>query len=218
MDSESVQILKLVVVGDSQVGKSSLLVRLTNGNLQNIQATIAIDFKTHIIRKDGLTIRLQLWDTAGQERLYNLTSSFYRGADGVIVVYDVCNKESFQHAKTRWLPEAEEHNKGTPKFLIGNKCDKIDERCIDSETGKAFGTSEGLPYYETSAFIADTVQSVFTNIAFEIINSKKTKSMSPAERNLIMSLQSKMKESKACSTRLQIILLHKEENIIILFT
>jgi len=210
MDPENVQILKLVVVGDSQVGKSSLLVRLTNGNLHTIQTTIAVDFKTHIIRKDGLTIRLQLWDTAGQDRLYNLQSSFYRGADGVLIVFDVCNKESFQHVKTRWLPEVDEFNRVIPKFLIGNKCDKMDERCIDSQSAKGLATGERIQYFETSAFIASTVQEVFTTIAFEIINSKKTKSMSSVERKLIMSLQSKIKESKACSTRLQILLLQKE--------
>lgn len=116
-------------------------------------------------------VKLQIWDTAGQERFRTITSAYYRGADGIITVYDVTNQESFDHVQD-WLHEVERYaSPGTVKLLVGNKCDRED-RVVSTEAGEAFAANLNLPFLETSAKSGDNVEAAFLAIASELIKLK----------------------------------------------
>ena len=137
--------LKILIIGESGVGKSSILLRFTDDAFDpEISATIGVDFKVKVITVDGNKVKLAIWDTAGQERFRTLTPSYYRGGQGAILVYDVTNRESFQKIED-WLNELETYttNHDMIKMLVGNKCDKEDERqdfiqfgCCDLRSNK----------------------------------------------------------------------------------
>jgi Ras-related protein Rab-1A len=144
--------VKLLLVGDSGVGKSCLLLRFVDHtHRQEHDSTIGIDFRVHPIAVDGEMGRLELWDTAGQERFRTVTSAFYRGAHGVVIVYDVTDAVSFDHV-TSWLRELERY--GTPAtrcLLIGNKSDLAARRVITPAQGQQLAHSLGMAFAETSA-------------------------------------------------------------------
>ncbi|KAL0401006.1 UNVERIFIED_CONTAM: Ras-related protein RIC1 [Sesamum latifolium] len=132
-------LFKLLLIGDSGVGKSCLLLRFADDSyLDSYISTIGVDFKIRTVEQDGKTIKLQIWDTAGQERFRTITSSYYRGAHGIIIVYDVTDQESFNNVK-QWLNEIDRYaSENVNKLLVGNKCDLADNRAVPYETAKAF--------------------------------------------------------------------------------
>merc|ERR1712022_66500 len=129
MNAEYDYLFKLLLIGDSGVGKSCLLLRYADDTYtESYISTLGVDFRMVTIRLDGKTIKLQIWDTAGQERFRTITSNYYRGANGIVVVFDVCDTESFDSV-TRWLLEIEKNvGTGVHKLLVGNKCDLPLER------------------------------------------------------------------------------------------
>ena len=134
-------------------------------------STIGVDFKIRTIELDQKTIKLQIWDTAGQERFRTITSSYYRGAHGIIVVYDVTNQNSFQNV-ARWLTEIDKYaREGVNKLLVGNKSD-IDEggRQVPTAEGKEFAAKNGIPFLETSAKTGTFVDTAFLMMAHDIKN------------------------------------------------
>ena len=162
-------LFKLLLIGDSGVGKSSLLLRFTDNNYteDNI-STIGVDFKIKTIEIDGKRVKLQIWDTAGQERFRTITSSYYRGAHGIIIVYDVTNKDSYWNVQ-RWLHEVDRYAyEKVSKLLVGNKCDQDSKREISYEEGKEFADSKCIPFMETSAKNSLQVEEAFVHIATEI--------------------------------------------------
>ncbi|CAO2640750.1 Ras-related protein Rab-1A, partial [Lemmus lemmus] len=131
-------------------------------------STIGVDFKIRTIELDGKTIKLQIWDTAGQERFRTITSSYYRGAHGIIVVYDVTDQESFNNVK-QWLQEIDRYaSENVNKLLVGNKCDLTTKKVVDYTTAKEFADSLGIPFLETSAKNATNVEQSFMTMAAEI--------------------------------------------------
>lgn len=124
-------IYKIVVIGNSSVGKSTMLLRyIDNIFEQNYGNTIVVDFKIKTIEQNGQKIKLQIWDTAGQEKFKSILSSYYKGAHGIIVVFDITNKDSFQNVRN-WVDQANRHAKpDSVKILIGNKCDLEHERIV----------------------------------------------------------------------------------------
>ena len=135
--------LKILIIGESGVGKSSLLLRFTDDQFDPDQeATIGVDFKVKVIDNNGNKVKLAIWDTAGQERFRTLTPSYYRGAQGAILVYDISSRESFQKVED-WLNELETYstNHDLIKMLVGNKCDKEAERRATKEEGLKSGVS-----------------------------------------------------------------------------
>jgi len=165
-------LFKLLLIGDSGVGKSCLLLRFADRKYtESYISTIGVDFKIRTIELDGKTIKLQIWDTAGQERFRTITSSYYRGAHGIIIVYDVTDQESFVNIKT-WLSEIERYASDTVnKLLVGNKCDLTQKKVVDYETAKDFADKVEMPFLETSAKLATNVEAAFMRMASEIKNS-----------------------------------------------
>jgi len=134
-------------------------------------STIGVDFKIRTIELDGKTIKLQIWDTAGQERFRTITSSYYRGAHGIIVVYDVTDVESFNNVK-QWLNEIDRYaTENVTKLLVGNKCDLVNKKAVDYETAKDFADKLNIPFLETSAKNATNVEKAFLTMAAEIKNT-----------------------------------------------
>ena len=169
MSAEYDHLFKLLLIGDSGVGKSCLLLRFADDTYtESYISTIGVDFKIRTLNLDGKTIKLQIWDTAGQERFRTITSSYYRGAHGIIIVYDVTDMESFNNVKT-WLSEIEKYaSDNVNKLLVGNKSDLVVKKTVDTNTAKEFADSLGIPFLETSAKNSTNVEEAFMKMAADI--------------------------------------------------
>eukprot|EP01051_Picozoa_sp_SAG22_P023556 SAG22_NODE_6129_length_895_cov_1.271357_2_plen_169_part_01 len=156
-------LFKMLLIGDSGVGKSCLLLRFAEGKYEeDYLSTIGVDFKTRFIELDDKKIKFQLWDTAGQERFRTITSSYYRGSHGIIIVYDVTDEKSFEDVNI-WLEEIEKHaGQSVCKLLVGNKSDLSESRVVTFEQGKAFAEAKGMSFFETSAKGNYNVEESFT--------------------------------------------------------
>jgi Ras-related protein Rab-1A len=160
---------KILLIGDSGVGKSCLLLRFADDSYTETHiSTIGVDFKIKTLQIDGKTVKLQIWDTAGQERFRTITSSYYRGAQGIILVYDCTDKETFNNVK-QWMGEIDRYAcENVNKLLVGNKCDLISEKTVDSNAAKEFADSYDIPFIETSAKTAQNVDNAFIQMATAI--------------------------------------------------
>ncbi|KAI7847833.1 P-loop containing nucleoside triphosphate hydrolase protein [Circinella umbellata] len=167
MNSEYDYLFKLLLIGDSGVGKSCLLLRFADDTYtESYISTIGVDFKIRTIELEGKTVKLQIWDTAGQERFRTITSSYYRGAHGIIVVYDVTDQDTFNNVK-QWMQEIERYAaEGVSKLLVGNKSDM--EKAVDSEQAKELADSLNIPFLETSAKDSSNVEQAFLTMAKQI--------------------------------------------------
>jgi len=175
-------LFKLVLIGDSGVGKSCLLLRFADDNFTDSYiSTIGVDFRFRTIVIEKKTVKLQIWDTAGQERFRTITSAYYRGADGIIMVYDVTSLESFDHVE-EWLSEVDRYaNENTSKLLIGNKADLIDEKQVTEETAQKFADKLGISFLETSAKTSTNVDNAFLTMAKELIKIRETQTQNGKE-------------------------------------
>ncbi|KAK0182498.1 hypothetical protein PV327_000634 [Microctonus hyperodae] len=169
MNPEYDYLFKLLLIGDSGVGKSCLLLRFADDTYtESYISTIGVDFKIRTIDLDGKTIKLQIWDTAGQERFRTITSSYYRGAHGIIIVYDCTDQDSFNDVK-QWLEEIDRYaSDNVNKLLVGNKCDLIAKKVVEYEAAKEYAEQLGIPFLETSAKNAMNVEQAFMTMAAEI--------------------------------------------------
>lgn len=151
------------------MGKSCLLLRFADDTYtESYNSTIGVDFKIRTIELEGKTVKLQIWDTAGQERFRTITSSYYRGAHGIIVVYDVTDQETFNNVK-QWLQEIDRYaNEGVNKLLVGNKSDLVNKKVVDYNAAKEFADSLAIPLLETSAKNATNVEQAFLTMAKQI--------------------------------------------------
>ncbi len=151
------------------MGKSCLLLRFADDTYtESYISTIGVDFKIRTIELEGKTVKLQIWDTAGQERFRTITSSYYRGAHGIIVVYDVTDPESFNNVK-QWLQEIDRYaTEGVNKLLVGNKSDMSDKKAVEYTVAKEFADGLGIPFLETSAKSATNVEQAFLTMARQI--------------------------------------------------
>jgi len=144
-------IFKLLAIGDSNSGKSALLLKYTDTKWnESFVPTIGVDFKIKIIEIQGKSVKLQIWDTAGEERFKNIISSYYRGASGILLLYDITDRESFENLNS-WLIDIEKNTKkDVCKILVGTNCDLEDERKVTYQEGKEFATSNGMKFIEVS--------------------------------------------------------------------
>eukprot|EP01084_Bolivina_argentea_P153422 267515_1 len=165
-------LFKLLLIGDSGVGKSCLLVRFSDDTFTNgYISTIGVDFKIKTFEMDNKTIKLQIWDTAGQDRFRAITTSFYRGAYGIVVVFDLTDRRSFINLKS-WLFEIDRYAiDSVCKLIIGNKNDLIDDRAVSYEEAKEFADELFIDYIETSAKDSVNVNRVFMSMTKQILQS-----------------------------------------------
>eukprot|EP00270_Netrium_digitus_P008603 TRINITY_DN2584_c0_g1_i1.p1 TRINITY_DN2584_c0_g1~~TRINITY_DN2584_c0_g1_i1.p1 ORF type:complete len:214 (+),score=21.67 TRINITY_DN2584_c0_g1_i1:84-725(+) len=175
-DDEYDYLFKIVLIGDSGVGKSNLLSRFTRNEFcLESKSTIGVEFATRSIQVDGKTIKAQIWDTAGQERYRAITSAYYRGAVGALLVYDITKHVTFENVE-RWLKELRDHaDSNIVIMLVGNKSDLRHLRAVATEDAQAFAEKDGLSFIETSALESTNVENAFHKILTEIyrIVSKK---------------------------------------------
>lgn len=164
-------LFKYIIIGDTGVGKSCLLLRFTDKRFkQSHDLTIGVDFGARRIKIDNEQIKLQIWDTAGSESFRSVTRSYYRGCAGALLVYDITRRDTFQHV-TRWLKEVREiANPNITILLIGNKCD-LEGREVETEEGVEFAKQHNLIFLETSAKTALNVEEAFTYTAKKIYDN-----------------------------------------------
>eukprot|EP00286_Rhodomonas_abbreviata_P008225 CAMPEP_0181318758 /NCGR_PEP_ID=MMETSP1101-20121128/17183_1 /TAXON_ID=46948 /ORGANISM="Rhodomonas abbreviata, Strain Caron Lab Isolate" /LENGTH=297 /DNA_ID=CAMNT_0023426261 /DNA_START=212 /DNA_END=1103 /DNA_ORIENTATION=+ len=168
-DDEYDYLFKVVLIGDSGVGKSNLLSRFTRNefNLES-KSTIGVEFATRSIPVDGKTIKAQIWDTAGQERYRAITSAYYRGAVGALLVYDIAKHLTFENVD-RWLKELRDHaDQHIVIMLVGNKSDLRHLRAVPTEDAKGYAETRKLSFIETSALDSTNVDQAFQTILTEI--------------------------------------------------
>lgn len=166
-------LFKVLIIGDASVGKSSMLLRFTDDSFdEHIQSTIGVDFKVKHLDMSGKRVKLTIWDTAGQERFRTLTSSYYRGAHGVVLVYDVTRTDSFENLE-QWLKEVQlyspNNGESVVKLLVGNKIDM--ERQVDRERAEAWARSHGMLFLESSAKTRLGIKQVFMEVVQKILEN-----------------------------------------------
>ncbi|CAI4420959.1 AIS_HP2_G0013890.mRNA.1.CDS.1 [Saccharomyces cerevisiae] len=162
------QLFKIVLIGDSGVGKSNLLSRFTKNEFNmDSKSTIGVEFATRTLEIDGKRIKAQIWDTAGQERYRAITSAYYRGAVGALIVYDISKSSSYENCN-HWLSELRENaDDNVAVGLIGNKSDLAHLRAVPTEESKTFAQENQLLFTETSALNSENVDKAFE----ELINT-----------------------------------------------
>jgi len=162
-------LFKLLLIGDSGVGKTCVLFRFSEDAFNStFISTIGIDFKIRTIDLDGKKIKLQIWDTAGQERFRTITTAYYRGAMGIMLVYDITNEKSFDNIRN-WIRNIEEHAAAdVEKMVLGNKCDMNDKRQVSCDRGEGLAREYNVKFMETSAKTSINVEEAFISLARDI--------------------------------------------------
>eukprot|EP01055_Gregarina_sp_Pseudo9_P002810 Gregarina_sp_Pseudo_9__2809@NODE_3043_length_774_cov_61_717007_g2775_i0_p1_GENE_NODE_3043_length_774_cov_61_717007_g2775_i0NODE_3043_length_774_cov_61_717007_g2775_i0_p1_ORF_typecomplete_len209_score50_28Ras/PF00071_22/1_1e64Roc/PF08477_13/8_5e26Arf/PF00025_21/4_3e18Gtr1_RagA/PF04670_12/3_3e07SRPRB/PF09439_10/3_6e07GTP_EFTU/PF00009_27/7_6e06MMR_HSR1/PF01926_23/1_1e05RsgA_GTPase/PF03193_16/1_3RsgA_GTPase/PF03193_16/0_27FeoB_N/PF02421_18/0_00053AAA_22/PF13401_6/0_0039MnmE_helical/PF12631_7/0_0039D len=175
-------LLKLVLIGDAGVGKSCLLLRFADDTFTDSYiSTIGVDFRFRTIDIDGKIVKLQIWDTAGQERFKTITSAYYRGADGIVIVYDSTDEETFNNIGS-WVNEVKKYTEeNVPKILVGCKNDLKDKCQVTTEMITNKANELGIDFVETSAKAAENIQEPFIKISQTIL--KKLEESMPAARS-----------------------------------
>jgi len=183
-DDDYDYLFKVVIIGDSGVGKSNLLSRFTRNEFHlDSKSTIGVEFATRSISHDGKIIKAQIWDTAGQERYRAITSAYYRGAVGALLVYDISKRLTFENVE-RWLKELRTHaDPSIVVMLVGNKCDLKHLQAVITDDAKSFAEQNNLAFVETSAMDSTNVDVAFETILIEIYRIVTRKTLDPTGDN-----------------------------------
>lgn len=194
-------LIKLLLIGDSGVGKSCLLLRYSDDSFtSSFITTIGIDFKIKSILCDESKVKLQIWDTAGQERFRTITTAYYRGAMGILLVYDVAEKQSFDNVRN-WMRQIDQNAaENVNRILIGNKSDiDASERKVTAKEGNDLANEYGIKFFETSAKLNTNVDEAFMSIAKDIVERLK---VNPehygSEGGVSLSKDKGKKDTKGC--------------------
>lgn len=199
----------MVLIGESGVGKSNLLSRFTKNEFSHdSRTTIGVEFSTRTVQLNGLTIKAQIWDTAGLERYRAITSAYYRGAVGALLVYDISKHLTYESAE-RWLKELYDHaDPHIVVMLVGNKTDLSAVRAVPLEDAKDFAEKNGLLFMETSALESVNVEAAFNTVLTEIHKKVSSKEVTRGSINAVTLSQPKAagadapEERKACCKNL----------------
>ncbi|KAI9086026.1 hypothetical protein K1719_032103 [Acacia pycnantha] len=180
-DDDYDYLFKVVLIGDSGVGKSNLLSRFTRNEFSlESKSTIGVEFATRSIKVDDKIVKAQIWDTAGQERYRAITSAYYRGAVGALLVYDVTRHVTFENVE-RWLKELRDHtDSNIVVMLVGNKADLRHLRAVSTEDVKSFAEKENTFFIETSALESLNVENAFTEVLTQIYQVVSRKALEAA--------------------------------------
>ena len=167
---------KIMVLGESKVGKTSLIKRYTKDQFGGVYlTTVGMDFQDKIIEIEDKKVRLQVWDTAGQERFRNVTKSYFQSSQGLLVVYDITDKESFEKINF-WVDNIKNNAPENAKLiLVENKCDLANERKVSYEEGENYAKKFNIKFFESSAKDGTNVKEFFFYLANEIYQDDKTK-------------------------------------------
>jgi len=163
--------IKLMMIGDQAVGKTALLVRYADDDFnETLLPTIGIDFKIKTVELLGKRVKLQIWDTAGQERFRTITQAYYRGAMGILLIYDVTNTKSWSNVRN-WVRNIEGNAPQTVnKILVGNKCDLANQRQVSTQQGQQLAREYDIQFFETSARTNSNVHEAFLTLATDVVN------------------------------------------------
>jgi small GTP-binding protein len=175
------------VIGNSGVGKSCLLLRFTEDSWsESYVTTIGVDFKIKTLDIENKSVKLQIWDTAGEERFRNIVSSYYRGAHGIMMVYDITDLETFENLNS-WLNEiAKNASENVYKILVGNKCDMEKDRKVTYQQGEEFAKEHKMFFFETSAKDSINVQEAFETMTKEIIKENDENVLKKKKHDIII--------------------------------
>ena len=187
---------KIMVLGESKVGKTSLIKRYTKDQFGGVYlTTVGMDFQDKIIEIEDKKVRLQVWDTAGQERFRNVTKSYFQSSHGLLVVYDITDRESFEKINF-WIENIKNNAPENAKLiLVGNKCDLANERKVSYEEGENYAKNLNIKFFEASARDGTNVNELFFYLANEIYQDEKTKGK---DNKKTVQLDSKKKGKKGC--------------------
>lgn len=199
-------LFKVLLCGDSGVGKTCLLCQFVDNEVRKSHiATIGIDFKLKTLEVKGKRIRLQIWDTAGQERFETLTSQYYRRAQGILLVYDLTDRRSFENT-SKWLRSIQENAVSNVKLvLIANKLDAQEKRQVTTRQGAQLAKDNGIKFFETSAYTAENISEAFTNLTESILQemegrfSKEVVNSQALSDNKITVSKQSSQEQSSCS-------------------
>ncbi|GAB2250525.1 hypothetical protein Droror1_Dr00016775 [Drosera rotundifolia] len=197
---------KILLVGDSGVGKSCLLLSfISNDPVRDLSPTIGVDFKVKQLSIGGKRLKLTIWDTAGQERYGTLITSYYRGAHGIILVYDVTRRETFSNLSESWAKEVGLYstNEECVKILVGNKVDREEERCVTREEGVALAQEHNCLFFECSAKTRENVEQCFKELILKILEVPslvKEGCASVKRQQLAVKYAEKSQRKNCCST------------------
>ncbi|KAM7380288.1 hypothetical protein PAMP_003597 [Pampus punctatissimus] len=203
-DTTQTRVFKIIVIGDSNVGKTCLTYRFCGGTfLRNPEATIGVDFRERTLELDGEDIKLQIWDTAGQERFRkSMVEHYYRSAHAVIFVYDVTSLISFESIP-EWIEECGRHSVGplVPRIMVGNKCDLRDRREVPTSAAQCLADSYNFPLFETSAkdpSEKEHVDAIFLTLAYRLKSHKPLRLKQPSESGLRHLWNQREQEAATC--------------------
>jgi len=196
--SEYDHLFKILLIGDSAVGKSSILRRFTDNDFEEDRpCTIGVDFKTKLFLVDGKRINLTVWDTAGQEKFRSLTSSYYRGTQGIMLVYDVTRRSTFD-SLTHWMKEIDMYstNRDAIILLVGNRVDKAN-REVSAEEGGKFAKTHNMAFIECSAKTTLNIQQAFSDLASKILRTPSLWQKNTTPSNTVSPSQNSPEEQPA---------------------
>ena len=199
MSSGDIHTFKILTIGESGVGKTCILRRFVEDKfLKNHLATIGIDFRTKNIIVDGVQVKLKIWDTAGQERFRNITNQYYKGADGIILVYDVTDRTSFEKIR-EWMNQIKQNTTEDEigLVLLGNKCD-AEPRDVSENDGIELGKELGIQYFESSAMNNINISESFNYLAKQILSKKKIDTPTKVSNNKNLNTPQKKKKEGCC--------------------
>jgi Ras-related protein Rab-1A len=199
--------LKILLCGDSSVGKTSLLLKYTDNYFPELHiSTIGVEYKIKELNINGRKVILRIWDTSGQERYRSITQNFYRNANGILFVFDLTNKVTFDNVKN-WLTDSQNFETKVIKILVGNKSDLIEERKVDQDSVERYADKKEMQYYETSAKDGNNVDKAFRELAELILENKTDEEIkeqyldntkNTSSFNLSMETKPKEKKKKGC--------------------
>ena len=199
MSSESNKTFKILTIGESGVGKTCILRRFVeNKFLKNHLATIGIDFKTKTLNINNQEIKLKIWDTAGQERFRNITTQYYKGADGIVLIYDVTDDASYEKIRD-WMEQILSNTKREDigLVLLGNKCD-MEPRAVTEEQGNKMAEELKVSYFETSALTGQGINEAFNELTRDIMKRKGVDNGGNENLELKNNISKKKKDGNGC--------------------
>jgi len=181
-------LFKIILMGDSGVGKTSLISRyIDNEFIETFISTIGVDFKIRTVSIEDKLVKLQIWDTAGQERFRSIMSSYYRGSHAIICVYDVTDRKSFENIENIWLGEYKKYLDSVCEcFIVGNKID-LPDRAVSEQEGKDFASKNNMVYIEISSKQNINVDLCFNNILLHLISDVLKNSISTSSETVVYS-------------------------------